>query len=290
MAIVDFYLYRMKLILPSQRSFFHENLSRPEAFRRILEERPSAELRRGTYWHIGNIVFVDDIGGYFAAGRTTHAILEKYDASTGNFLEETLETSPYTHVLFDCQVGFLAIAKKTRLSPTVDGIAKKIGRVFEHSTTAIQNEMVVVLDPISDPHDFIESVRAAFAIRRFEVTFSRTNPFDADEYFQKPMEKYLDAANGQKGKTEISGKDLDPETLVRVAKSVAATGNDAKAVLRSLEETRYSTKRLRSNPAHFTVSEEEFSPQLCLNESRHLYSTVREGEDVLDENRDNQQR
>ena len=290
MAIVDLYLYRMKLVLPSQRSLFHENLGRPEIFRRILEERPSAELRRGTYWHIGNLAFVDDYGGYFAAGRTTQSILEKYDASTGNFLEETLETSPYTHVLFDCQIGYLAIAKKTRLSPTVDGIARKLGRVLEGSRVARQNEMDVSLDAISDPHDFIESVRSAYSIKRFEVTFSRSNPFDADEFFQKPMEKYLDAANGQKGKTEVSGKDLDPETLISVTKSVAATGNDAKAVLRSREDMRYSTKKLRGNPAHFAVAEEEFSPQSGLAESRHLYSTVRGDEDVLDDYRDSEQR
>jgi len=218
---------------------------------------------------------LDENGGYFAVGRTTKSILEKYDKETGNFIEEVLETSPYTNVLFDRAIGFVAIAKKTKLSISIAGIASKISKLFKISQFIRKNEIEISIDPISDPYDFIDSLKTAYSIKSFEVTFSRSNPFDADEYFQKPMEKYLDAANGEKGKTSISGTDLNEETLVSVTKSVAATGNDAKAILKIHKESSYSTKRLRSNPAHFQILDEEFSHEVALQEARAAYVYVR---------------
>jgi len=282
MLSTDFYLYRLKLVRPHQQSFFHENLSRSDVFLEALKERPSVELRKGHFWHIGNLAVLDNFGGYFAIGRTTNSILEKYDDSSGNFVEELLETSPYTHVIFDARIGFLAIAKKTKLSPTVGGIARNICRLFERAEVVIRNDIEVSIDPISDPYNFIDAIRAAYSIRAFEVTFSRSNPFDADEFFQKPMEKYLDAANGEKGKTNISGVNLDSETLVDVTKSIAATGNDAKVVLKVREGVRYSTKRLRDNPAHFAIEEGDFTPEIALTEARETYTYVRGEINVVD--------
>lgn len=283
MANIDLYLYRLKLVFPIQKSLFSDDLSRPDLFRSILNERPSFELRRGLLWHIGNVTFIDENGGYFAVGRTTRSTLEKYDEKTKNFTEEELETSPYTHVLFDCRIGFLAIANKARLSPTIQGIARKICDLFSTAPITKTNELHVSLDQISDPLDFIESVRSAYSIRRFEVTFSRSNPFDVDEFFQKPMEKYLDATNGEKGKTAVTGQDLNSETLIIVTQSVAATGNDAKAILKIDEHSRYSTKWLHRNPAHFRLKEEEFSFEEALKVARKVYNQVRGNQDELED-------
>lgn len=275
--MIDFYLYRTKFFLPTQANLFNDNdLKREEILQRILKEKPSIELREGHNWHIGNVHRIDDAGGYFAVGRTTKSILEKYDKQSGNFVEEQLETSPYTHVIFDRSIGFVAIAKKTKLSLTAAGIASKLSKLFNASDFIIRNQIDVSLDPISDPYDFIDAVKTAYSIRSFEVTFTKSNPFDADEFFQKPMEKYLDAARGEKGKTAISGTDLDSETLIRMTQSVAATGNDAKASLKVSQNVRYSTKRLRGNPAYFPIAEEEFSHETALDEARHTYAKVRD--------------
>lgn len=275
--MIDFYLYRTKFFLPRQTNIFGDNeLKRENILQNILKEKPSIELREGHNWHIGNVHRIDDAGGYFAVGRTTKSILAKYDKQSGNFVEEQLETSPYTHVIFDRAIGFLAIAKKTKLALTATGIASKLSKLFRASDFIIHNKIDVSLDPISDPYDFIDAVKTAYSIRSFEVTFTKSNPFDADEYFQKPMEKYLDAARGEKGKTAISGRDLDSDTLTRVTQSVAATGNDAKASLKVSQSAHYSTKRLRGNPAYFPIAEEEFSHEAALDEARHTYAKVRD--------------
>jgi len=275
--MIDFYLYRTKFFLPTQANLFSDNdLKREEILPRILKEKPSIELREGHNWHIGNVYHIDDAGGYFAVGRTTKSILEKYDKQSGNFLEEQLETSPYTHVIFDRSIGFVAIAKKTKLAFTVAGIATKLSKLFSAADFIRNNQIGVSLDPISDPYDFINAMQTAYSIRSFEVTFTKSNPFDADEFFQKPMEKYLDAARGEKGKTAISGLDLDSDTLVRMTKSVAATGNDAKASLKVSQNVRYSTKYLKGNPACFQIPEEEFTQETALDEARHMYANVRD--------------
>lgn len=248
----------------------------------MLKERPSVELRKGHFWHIGNVKIIDDFGGYCAVGRTTKSIVERYDQRSGNFIEEPLDTSPYMHVLFDSRIGFVAIAKKPKLSPTVVGIARRLRGLLEKTSVSYDRGIKVSLDPISDPHDFIDSIRAAYSVKSFEVTFSRPNPFDADEFFRKPIERYLDSANGEKGKTYIIGNDLDPETLVSVTQSAAATGNDAKAVMKTDEKARYLTKRLKVNPAHFQLAEDEFTIGDGLDKSRHLYTGVRGQDDTLD--------
>lgn len=276
---LDFYLYRIKLTFSEQKNLFGgEELSRPEIIKKIITDKPSSELRKGNYWHVGNVKMVSEYGGYFAVGKTTKSILEKYNEGTGDFIEEIDETSPYTHVVFDAELGLFSIAKKLKLSLTINGIANKVKELFQNSDMAFRYGLTVGFDPISDPKDFIDALKSAYSIRNFTVTFTRSNPFDVDEHFQKPMEKYLDAANGQEGITTVKGEDLNSETLVEMTKSIAATGNDAKAYLRPSQKERFIRKSLKGNPAHFALFVDEFTEELALSFARKLYKTVRGNE------------
>jgi hypothetical protein len=230
---------------------------------------------KGTQWHIGNVKEIDDQGGSFAVGKTTKSILEKYDEETRDFVEEVDETSPYTHVLFDSEIGMLAVAQKIRLSTTVNSIANKLKKLFQSTDIVNSYGLIINIDPISDPKDFIESIQSAYSIRLFTVTFTRPNPFDVEENFQKPMEKYLEASNGKNGTTTIKGDDLDSDTLVDMTKSSAATGNDAKALLKPTQKDKLIRKSLRTNPAHFALSDQDYTEELALERARQLYSIIR---------------
>jgi len=70
---------------------------------------------------------------------------------------------------------------------------------------------------------------SAYRVTRFAATFRGPNPFDADEYFQKPLSVYLLATDGEKGKAQVQGKDLNRQALQEVTRSTAATGNEASA-------------------------------------------------------------
>lgn len=271
----DFYLYRLKLAVSEQLNLFKkEELSRPDLIRQIINNKPSIDIHNGK-WHVGNVKLIGQNGGYFAVGKTTKAIKEKFDEDSGNFIEEEDETSPYTHVIFDSEIGLLAIAKKIRLSPTITGITNRIRLLLQSSELTFPYGATISIDPISDPKDFIDALESAYSIRNFTVTFTRPNPFDVDEFFQKPMEKYLEAAEGDEGKTTIKGENLDSETLINMTKSVAATGNDAFAYLKPSQKERQIRKSLKSNPAHFSVLETEFDEDIALTQARRIYASVR---------------
>lgn len=122
MAVVEYSLFRVKFILPRQMSWIDYPVSRTDVFRASLEEKPDSQVRVGYKWHIGNVNLFSRSSGYFAIGRTTRSTIEKFDEATGNFVEEELETSPYTHCVFDAEVGFVGIAKKPSLSPTTGAL------------------------------------------------------------------------------------------------------------------------------------------------------------------------
>lgn len=105
MATIEYSLFRAKFVKSNQRSLFYADATPSELFLLALEEKPSAELREGYRWHIGNIQLFSEMTGYFAIGRTTKSSIEKFDPATGNFLEEELETSPYTHCVFNAAIG-----------------------------------------------------------------------------------------------------------------------------------------------------------------------------------------
>src|ERR1700751_3441321 len=99
MAIVECCL-RVKFVLPRQQSLLHYPVNRSEIFLASLEEKPDSQVRAGYTWHIGNVTLFSKASGYFAIGRTTRSTIEKFDERTGNFVEEELETSLYTHCVF----------------------------------------------------------------------------------------------------------------------------------------------------------------------------------------------
>jgi len=276
MQSFEFQLFRVKFVKPKQTSLFDDNKPPSEIFTAAINEKPSIELRKGFYWHIGNVEAIDENSGYFAFGRTTKSIVAKYDNETQNFIEEDSETSPYAHVIFENKIGLLAISKKTKLSPTTQGLANKLKALLESTKAVSELGTKCLIDPIVDPNTFIEILRTAYAVKRFEATFVGPNPFDADEFFQKPMSVYLREAKGEKGKTIIEGKDLDSQVLVDVSKSVASIGNKASAKVLEHEGRKSRTIHLGTNYKRFHVDEDKFDKYETVIEIRHIYHEIRE--------------
>ncbi len=275
MSSIEFHIFRAKFVKSKQGLLFSSEKTSSEIFQLTIDEKPSLVLNEGHYWHIGNVDKFEDSTGYFAVGRTTKTIIEKYDEGTKNFIEEEYEQSPYTHVLYDSKMGLLAIARKTRLAPTVNGIARKIEKLFSQTTVLKDFDIEVAIDYLRDPETFISLLNSAYAIKRFTATFGGPNPFDADEYFQKPLSVYLQEANGKKGKTIIDGEDLNNDTLSCVTSSVAATGNDASAKIQQIKNSKPKTIHLGTNQVTFSVQEEVFSKKAVIEEMQSKYKAVR---------------
>lgn len=278
MPSVEYSLFRVKMVRPRQSSFLHDDLTPRDMFLSAVLEKPSGELGRGFHWHIGNIQMFDDFTGYFAAGRTTTSTIEKFDEETLNFVEEELEESPYTHCVFDASIGFVGIAKKPNLSKTTKGVAARLEQLLSLSDVVKRNEVVVEIRPIPDPDGFLRSIETAFKVFRFSATFRGPNPFDADEHFQKPLSVYLSAAEGTKGKTTISGEDLNRHVLQEVTRSTAATGNEASARIQKSRRQKAVTVNLRGDPVKRRYDEQDHRPELVLEDLKMQYRRVRRDE------------
>lgn len=278
MAAIEYSLFRAKFVRGNQRSLFHTDPTPKELFLDALQEKPSGELRRGYLWHIGNIRLFSEDSGYFAIGRTTKSTIEKFDIISGNFLEEELETSPYTHCVFDATIGIIGIARKASLAPTVRGIASRIQQLLSRTKTVVGTKTEVEVAPIPDPEDFLRALESAYRVFRFAATFGGPNPFDADEHFQKPLSVYLSSANGKKGKAQIQGDDLDREVLQSVSRSTAATGNEASATITKAQGQKSITVHLRGDAVKRRYDEDHYEPEEVLDDLRRLYGRVRKHE------------
>ncbi len=275
MASIEYSLFRAKFIKSPQTSLLDENLTAKQLFLNSLAEKPSAELRMGNIWHIGNIENFSDTTGYFAVGRTTNSIIEKFDDLSGNFVEEELEESPYTHCVFDARIGLIGIAKKTNLAPTSLSIADRIEDLLSQTKIIRENNVSVEIRPIPDPEGFLIALASAYQVSSFTAWFRGPNPFDADEHFQKPLSVYLSAANGEKGKAQILGEDLNRKVLQDVTRSTAATGNKASARIKKSGSQKSITINLKGDPVKRRYDEEEHQPQQVLADLTSLYHRIR---------------
>ena len=233
------------------------------------------ELRENYIWHVGNITMLTPYRGYLAIGRTTLTTLAKYDNRSGNFVDEPGETSPYTHVVFDSSIGVLAISKKLLLAPTTKGIASALARLLQSTQIVIKNEIDVEIGIIPDPKGFLQRVHSAYAVKKFTATFTGPNPFDADEYFQKPLSIYAKAADAAGGKATISGEGLNKEVVEEVAKSTAATGNKASARIQDHRGKRCVTVNMSGDPVKMVYEEDSHDIAAVAEDMVEEYNRVR---------------
>lgn len=233
MPTLEYHLYRTKFIKPAQVDLFQSELSAQDMLEAGLAERPSVELRPNNVWHVGNVEYFSDGGGRFAIGRTTLTTVEKFDETTGNFTELVDDSGPYTFVYFDSKLGLLGIGKKTKVAPDVKSIARKIQKLLSSTVLVSRNNINVRVEFIRDPEGFLQKLSSAYAIKRFKATFTGPNPVDADELFQKPMSYYCQQLGAEQGSVTVAGESLIEESVAAVAKSTAATANDATAVIQN---------------------------------------------------------
>jgi hypothetical protein len=275
MADIEFHLFRIKLIKPQQIPLFGDNLTRKEILQKALFESPSKEIRQSHFWHIGNLRRISNEWFYFAVGRTTKTTLEQYDPNTKMFKDEELSRSPYTHVYLNTELGFLSLAKKPKLAPTTTGISRKLKKLIESANIIRKNELEVDIDMIPDPQAFIDSLSEAYSIKIYTAIVGRPNPIDADYIFQKSIERILVEVNGDKMEAKMKGEDLDADNLIEITRSIAATGNEAKATIVPQLGHRSITKRLSGNPTIFKVAEEDLSDERVAGLTEEKYEYVR---------------
>jgi len=273
----SFYLFRLKVYQSKQKHLFNADISRRDFIESLITQKPSAEIRKGYVWHIGNVRKIDDQGLFFALGRTTKSNKEQYDEESGDFLEIADEESPFTYAVYDHQYSIVAIALKSKLSPTSKGVARNLQKLLNDHRYTRNNEFRIEIAEISDPEGFIEQILSAYAVVGFTLEFTEPNPFDVEKDFHAPMEKLLEETGGDKGKTNIQGDDLDKETLEKLSRSAASTGNDASARIRKEFGQRPVTRHMKGDIVNIVVEDYKILEQAgnILSKIRQVYLAVR---------------
>lgn len=274
MSTSELHLYRIKFIKPAQTKLFHSETRPRDFFELALKVRPAVTVRQNHVWHIGNVEYFDTDGGRFAIGRTTKTTVEKYDDKTGDFIEQTDDSGPYTYVYFDAALGLLGVTKKSKVAPTVGSIARKLQLLFAKTDLAWHAGIEVRVDIIPDPEDFLQKLHSAYSIKGFRADFTGPNPVDADELFQKPLSFYCQQLNAKNGTVSVSGDALDEQAVAAVAKSTAATGNHASALIQPARGSRLVSISLKGNAIKLLVDAEEHKDRV-LSTVRGEYSEVR---------------
>ena len=249
------YLFRIKFVRGDNLALETENLTPEQIFRRAIEEKPTLELKSNSVWVIGNIIYYDEQKriGTFNVGKKRMGSVPKYNENSKNFENEIEENSPNSKIYFNLEYGILGLTNKYELISDEFALAGKIQELIEN-TNAVKNAFKYVeITRIKNPETFISRLRGAYRIKRFGVHFSGTNPFDADENFHKTMSAYLDATAGNKGVTVVEGNSLNSETCAIMTASVAATGNDAFAMLQDSSDEKFVTISLHKNAAKISI-------------------------------------
>lgn len=273
--MVRFQLFRLRLFLTP--TLFNQDVDRVNVLREIISEKPSAEIRKGFWWHIGNVKDLGINGAYFALGRTTKSIIELYDPKTRDFVVDEHPESPYTHVYIDFPLQVLAIGYKPRLSQYTKSIAEQLEKLLNQQEKIKHNDMSADIAPLSDPRDFITHLKEAAVVGTFTAEFTLPNPFDAEEDFEKPFQRFIHASAGNKGKASVSGPDLNRDTIENIARSCAVAGNDALARMKDTDKSRFRIRRLKGRAVTIDYNDDDpnESPESFLEAIRETYKAIR---------------
>lgn len=272
--MLEFQLFRVKVFTPKNKGLFDEILTPPEYLKRAILLKPSAEIRKNIFWHIGNISKIGESGLYFRIGRITKSKMEIFH--DGNFIDQEFEFAPYTHVILYIPFEIIAIAKKSKLSPKPIGIANNFVKLLNKLQFTGINRLKFEVSEINDPTKFIEYLQSSINITKFWVSFKRPNAFDINDFFG-PLQDFLSEADGEKGKVIMEGEDLNTDPLEEIARSAGATGDDASARIKIKEGEKYQIKNLRKNPVNFQYEAiiDENDKLKLLSIIKDLYTKIR---------------
>lgn len=224
-----FYLYRVKFIRDHQKNLLDDGATPEEIFTEAILEKPSVKLNKGGEWKLANVEKIGINGGIFVVGRITQKNTDKYDYLVDEFVETKDEQGPFASIYFDSKLGVVAIEDKSKVNSKIEATARRLNDLLDESN-AVKNRMIKCqVDEIRDPENFITKIKESIRVLSLKSTFTGPNPTDADEYFQRPLEVYADKSKADRGVIQIFGSNLDKGVVVAVARTNAATGNDASA-------------------------------------------------------------
>jgi hypothetical protein len=195
----------------------------------------------------------------------------QFDEKLREFREVEQTHAPFT-------VGVLI---RPGVSLSAREVATKIEALLESAGVARRANRRINVDFIPDPTGFIDSIRNAHRITRFEFSFTLPNPPDDNKYIQRPLKEFAAKAGAVEGKAAFKGESLDKDEIEEVSLAVAASGDDATANIQSSPRAPIVRKRLSVNALREAIDSGDLTNKIggigaAIQEAmRRAYSNLR---------------
>lgn len=273
------HLFRCKAEPLPQSDIFKSSIPSTSIVARSFLARPTTRVPRGAVWHIGNAVELVGGGVFFALGREAVVKAEQFNEGTREFEEVEQAQAPFTIGVYDVESQAAGVLIRPRVSLSAREVATKLQVLLASTGIALDHNTRIVVDPMPDPRGFIEILRAASRITRFEFDFSVPNPPDDEQFIQKPLKAYAQKIGATEGKASMKGPSLDAEELIGLTRAVAAEGDQAFANVEMEPGSGIQKRGLHHNPLREPVEatlHEGAGPAL-LRAVRNAYNRLRSG-------------
>lgn len=275
----EFELYRICLERPSQSDLFAKPPerfpNRSEVIRQAILSRPSIELKTVT-WHIGNVTLSENDWIYFLIGKTSQKRFAHFDEEALDFTYKHEDESPFTHCIAQPSTGIVGIAKNSSVTQKVKTIATKLQNLLVISETVIESTYEVSVKDIADPFTFIQRLKSAAAIHKFQFYVSPSNPIDLEGRFHKLSKKFVDESEANEGKVSVQGSSLNREVIVETTASVSAAGDDASALIKPPDGGKSVRLNLKGNAVKVKVTETEIVEHTAEHVLEASYKKIQE--------------
>ncbi|MEB3244493.1 MAG: hypothetical protein VKJ06_00710 [Vampirovibrionales bacterium] len=279
--MVTFFLFRLKIERSPNPQIFDGQETPSELIQKALKEVHERESHEDNHtWRIGNYRSLDDNAVFFALGKFTKKNVGTFDENNKRFGQQSLEDALYTYVLIDFKQQLCAIAHNSKIAPDVNSIARNLARLLTATRVAKTINIKFVIPAIEDPKKFIEILKNAYSIESFSISFSKPNPWDADQDFHGPMQNLLQETDATEGKTTIKasrGQSLHSSPLERLTHSIASTGNQVSARVKPDGRSKQKTIKLEGGQVSFSTDEidSDDDRKSLWQKMKDLYEAVR---------------
>lgn len=111
---------------------------------------PTAQVGRGSEWHIGRPEHLPD-GIGFQLGRVQAVTAPQFDVEQHWFFEEETQRAPYTIGVYDQRHQACGIVRKAGVSQSAGEVAGKLEKLLNSTPHPEASGYRIVVDPITDP-------------------------------------------------------------------------------------------------------------------------------------------
>lgn len=269
----DFFLFRVNVTTSPQPDLFvGDKIDRAEVLVSATLEAKNSVLKHRN-WSIGNL---DDseVGhqGVFCFGRVSTFNKPIRDGEAGDYQNRRDIKNPFARIIFDYDLGVIAIEKNSDLSSDINRVAKVLERLLSSAAIFVEKKLDLSIRHVPDGESLIDKIKTSFRIRKFSVRFTRVNPRNLNRVFHQIPKLQLERIGGEEGELTFRGGVMDRDLMVDVTKSARLAANDIVVTYVDKERATAKTEYLSKGGITKFDLPDDFSVQDGLKKIVEAYS------------------